>query len=750
MKCLRFRFAQAFVVVQLHPRRVARRPFAALAAGFLLSPLLVALPAGAAATSRPLGTAANSAMLGASAAPTSSMVSVTATDAIYGPGNSAMPNGGTMPPVHVLPTGASIVTFPAVSGLWTISTGCGTGGPNGNSGCGLTSDISAYGGISGFRDATPGAAAGALVGLFLSNATPTTPPPTIDFTGQHNLPSYSPLLGQVFFVGDGTTSGGGLEQYHVPAGATRLFLGMADASSYHGMPDAYFDNSGTLSVAISATPSDPPVGLLPPEFNCPATAPMLSVPTSSATPPQLRPYVPATSAATVGGRPFGSFRTEGNQIVDQGGRTVRLKAVNWYGAESADFVPMGLDQQPVNAIAQQIAAMGFNIVRLPWSNELIECNPLVPLSLVAKNPQFKDKPAMTVFDGVVNALGEAGLMVILDNHLTDAGWCCGASDNNDLWWSGQRTRSNSDFTTGQAHWVADWAAMVQRYANQLAVIGMDLRNEPRGATYWGGTTQGQPNGAVVDSSQASPNNSPSCPVSNSVVACDWRWAAQQEGNTILAVHPGLLIFVEGTSFATDLTGAYTSPVILNDPGQLVYSPHVYPFADYCNANSQSQCPVGSTWEGGGSKGTPPPCKFGPIPFPCTPFTTFAFLANWKGLGRALDSQWGFLAESGDSTGMKTPVWIGEFGTNSWSPTGMPEHIDRQTDQNRWFLNLVHYLGQRQFSWSYWALNGTQSDSGPITVQDPPRLFGNLERYGILNRAWNAANGSLLMYLAEIR
>jgi hypothetical protein len=193
-----------------------------------------------------------------SAAPTSTMVSVTATDAIYGPGNSAMPNGGTMPPVHVLPTGASIVTFPAVSGIWTISTGCGTGGPNGNSGCGFTSDISAYGGISGFRDATPGAAAGALVGLFLPDATPTTPPPTVDFTGQHNLPSYSPLLGQVFFVGDGTTSGGALEQYHVPAGATRLFLGMADASSYHGMPDAYFDNSGTLSVGISVTLSGPP------------------------------------------------------------------------------------------------------------------------------------------------------------------------------------------------------------------------------------------------------------------------------------------------------------------------------------------------------------------------------------------------------------------------------------------------------------------------------------------------------------
>jgi endoglucanase len=469
------------------------------------------------------------------------------------------------------------------------------------------------------------------------------------------------------------------------------------------------------------------------QFTCPRTAPMLSAPRRSARPQPLGTYVPQHAATTVDGQPFGPLRTEGNQIVDAGGNPVRLAAVNWYGAESADFVPMGLNRQPVGAIADEIADMGFNAVRLPWSNELVECNPRVSPRLVSANPQFDKQPAMKVFDGVVNALAEAGLMVILDNHLTDAGWCCSASDSNDLWWSSKENTTN--YATGQAHWAADWATLIQRYHSQPAVIGVDLRNEPRGAAYWGGTTGGQPDGSVADSSQASPNNPPSsCPVPDSVVACDWRWAAQQEGNAVLAMDRHLLIFVEGTSFSTDLTGAYTSPVLLTNRAKLVYSPHVYTFADYCDANDHSQCPLGTLWEGGGSNGSPPP---------------FDFLANWKGLARALDSQWGFLAESGDNTGKITPIWIGEFGTTSWTKPDKPDRMLPRSDQNKWFRNIIDYLGQQPFSWSYWALNGTESDPGPI-LPDPSRSFGHLETYGLLNVQWEAANPYLIALLRKIQ
>jgi hypothetical protein len=64
MKSLRFQVAPAFVAAP-HRWRIAKRAIAALAAAFVLSPLLLALPAEAVATSPPLGTAANFAVVAA-------------------------------------------------------------------------------------------------------------------------------------------------------------------------------------------------------------------------------------------------------------------------------------------------------------------------------------------------------------------------------------------------------------------------------------------------------------------------------------------------------------------------------------------------------------------------------------------------------------------------------------------------------------------------------------------------------------
>ena len=507
---------------------------------------------------------------------------------------------------------------------------------------------------------------------------------------------------------------------------------MADAYGYQGTPGAYYDNSGSLAAEIS-------FGGPLTEFSCPATAPATSAPTTGATPQPLGAYTPAYAPTTVSGQPFRPLHTSGNQIVDSLGNVVRLKAVNWYGAESADYVPMGLDKQSVTGIASWIANHGFNAVRLPWSNELVECNPTVSPQLVSPaNSTFANHPAMWVFDQVVNALAQAGLMVILDNHMTDAGWCCSDHDNNGLWWSSREYHSDyTDFQTGQAHWQADWATMVDRYASQPAVVGVDLRNEPRSAAYWGGTTAGVPDGSVADSSQQPPNSGPSpCPVQNSNLACDWRAAAQAEGNIILGLDRNLLIFVEGTSYATDLTGAYSSPVTLEQPSQLVYSPHVYAYSGYCNANARSQCPGGTVWEAG-KDGHPP---------------SFDFLANWKDIGRGLDSQWGYLAESGDSLGTITPIFIGEFGTNAWNSPGHAVKIARDSDQNRWIIALIKYLQNRQpFGWAYWALNGTQSDGAPF---DTSRVFGKQEIYGVLDTGWGAPplpyyNTSLVKWLSTI-
>jgi endoglucanase len=248
------------------------------------------------------------------------------------------------------------------------------------------------------------------------------------------------------------------------------------------------------------------------------------------------------------GQPAFPLHTAGRFIVDSTGARVHLSGVNWYGAESSDFVVAGLQAATLQSIVQQIKSLGFNVVRLPWSNQLFETNPVVGNYALAANPSLEGENALTILDQVIAALTNAGIMVILDNHNSNAEWCCSTSDGNSLWYNSQYP---------QANWQADWQGMAQRYASNPLVIGADLRNEPRSPATWGGST-----------------------------ANDWHAAAELGGNAVLSVNPHLLVFVEGVNYATDLSGVSSLPIQLNVPNQLVYEAHNYGF-DYSGLSGYS-------------------------------------------------------------------------------------------------------------------------------------------------------------------
>lgn len=231
------------------------------------------------------------------------------------------------------------------------------------------------------------------------------------------------------------------------------------------------------------------------------------------------------------------LRASGRYIVDTAGNRVKLAAVNWYGFDEQDYVAAGLDITPLPDLARRIHAFGFNAVRLPWSNEMAETNPAIDPARLAANPALKGLRALDVLDAAVAALAAEGLYVILDNHTSNADWCCSNTDGNGFWYNGQYPESA---------WIADWQSMARRYADQPMVVGADLRNEPRGPV-WGG---GDPKR-------------------------DWRAAAERAGNAILDVNPNLLIIVEGIKYAADLTGVRANPVRLNVDYHLVYSSHDY-------------------------------------------------------------------------------------------------------------------------------------------------------------------------------
>ena len=80
---------------------------------------------------------------------------------------------------------------------------------------------------------------------------------------------------------------------------------------------------------------------------------------------------PAVKAPVSGYDPEMPLHTRGRFIVDANDRRVKLASVNWYGASDTHMVPGGLDRAPLTQIVAQIKALGFNSVRLPFSNFML-------------------------------------------------------------------------------------------------------------------------------------------------------------------------------------------------------------------------------------------------------------------------------------------------------------------------------------------------------------------------------------------
>ena len=325
------------------------------------------------------------------------------------------------------------------------------------------------------------------------------------------------------------------------------------------------------------------------------------------------------------------LHTSGYQILDSADHPVRLTSVNWYGFDQKEFVPGGLDHAPMQAIIGQIKAIGVNSVRLPWANETVEHNPIVADYAVKANPRFRGKHALEIMDAVIGALARAHIMVILDNHMSRADWCCSESDGNGLWYNAEYPESK---------WLADWETIVHRYKNQPWVVGADLRNELRSGAQWGGSDP----------------------------KLDWHAAAERAGNAVLSANSKLLVMVESPQYSTDFTGFDKLPVVLKVAHRLVYSPHAYAPADH----------------------------------------TFQ---SYDEMRQVYDQRAGYLLHAKPAV----PLWVGEFGSCQTLDCGQ---------NSQWFRWFMQYLKEKDLSWCYWPLNGTQSSG-------ESRKYDTVETYGLL-------------------
>ncbi|HEX3625115.1 MAG TPA: PEP-CTERM sorting domain-containing protein [Verrucomicrobiae bacterium] len=196
-------------------------------------------------------------------------VNVTGMDNIFAAGLSSAANvdpgngGGGVLPLQIAVTGGSY-QFQYLSGTVSANTGDSSlSGLDANGANGGPANITSYGGISGFmadRDF-------ALVGVFLGTGAPTAPAPaTINFTTATgmgaNFLTLAPQIGQIFLIGDGTTSSAQSRTYYVPTGGTELYLGFADAAGFLGAPGQYGDNAGSVNINVTAAPEPAPLALM--------------------------------------------------------------------------------------------------------------------------------------------------------------------------------------------------------------------------------------------------------------------------------------------------------------------------------------------------------------------------------------------------------------------------------------------------------------------------------------------------------
>ncbi len=409
------------------------------------------------------------------------------------------------------------------------------------------------------------------------------------------------------------------------------------------------------------------------------------IPTSPSAAPQSTPIAGPTAS--------GFWHTTGTRIVDADGRMVRIAGVTWYGMESTYWVPAGLDYQHYTVIMDLVKRLGYNTIRFPYSDQLVEENPIVRRGVRA-NPQFKGKHALDVMDAIVAYAQQIGLKIILDDHRSLAATPKRVNVLNEALWY---TKAYP-----QTAWLSDLRTLAERYRGNDAVIGFDLRNEPHtaGPGPWNlhayltrGATWGPYRG--VDNR-----------------ATDWRLAAERAGNAILGVNPHVLIFVEGVQLYPDksrhggvetywwgsiLRPVAAYPVILKIPHQLVYSAH----------------------------------DWGPHKHRMSWFHAMTYRklhAVWR-------RNWSFLVEN-PNLRYAAPVWLGEFGTCSKRASCV---TDAKSPQARWFYYLRLYLKRHpEVGWSFWALNGTNSND-------------HTADNGLLNASWNGvASHALQRALAGIQ
>ncbi|KAJ3675310.1 hypothetical protein LUZ60_004352 [Juncus effusus] len=247
-----------------------------------------------------------------------------------------------------------------------------------------------------------------------------------------------------------------------------------------------------------------------------------------------------------------SLSTNSRWIVNESGTRFKLACINW-PSHLQTMLAEGLDKQPVDVISKSIASRGFNCVRLTYAIFMLTNDSLSSLKvresfekynltksikgIEKHNPSFLNLTLIQAYKTVVSNLEENNVMVILDNHVSEPGWCCAKEDGNGFF---------GDKYFNPYVWIEGLKRMATMFNGKSNVVGMSLRNELRG-----------PNQTVPH----------------------WYKYMQMGAEAVHKANPKVLVVLSGLYFDNDLSFLSNKQVKLSFKVKLVFEVHWYSFSN---------------------------------------------------------------------------------------------------------------------------------------------------------------------------
>lgn len=336
----------------------------------------------------------------------------------------------------------------------------------------------------------------------------------------------------------------------------------------------------------------------------------------------------------------------------------RLTGVNWFGFETEKYIAHGLWSRDYKSMIQQMKDLGFNCIRIPWCNDMLDKYPGDAIQVNAwgddpytgergLNLDLEGLTSLEVLEKIIAEAERQGMRIILDNHsrMPDA------YKEETLWYT-------PTFTEDQ--WIADWVFMINKFKMYKNVIAADINNEPHGGYIVPGLKPPATWGFDLEEYGIT----------------DWRGAAIRCSEAILAENPDMIVVIQGVQdyegsnywWGSNHAGLRDHPITTLPADKVLYSVHEY----------------------------------GPTVHPQDWFEDPTFPAN---LPDVWNDRFWFIRDQniGD-------VYIGEIGLKeemAADPTSIP-YI--------WFTEFMKFAGDK-VHFTYWSWNPNSGDTGGILKDD---------------------------------